>query len=57
MDFIVEGVDPGKLNVVKLGRDKGLDVHNNYFNDTTFGGDDFGSKYDLVVSNNTFSSI
>ena len=40
-----------------LFRDKGLDVHNNYFNDTTFGGDDFGSKYDLVVSNNTFIHI
>jgi len=53
---IVEGVDPA-VNVVKLARDKGLDVHNNYFNDTTFGGDDFGSKYDLVVSNNTFAHI
>ena len=40
---IVEGVDPA-VNVVKLARDKGLDGHNNYFNDTTFGGDDFGSK-------------
>ena len=53
---IVEGVDPA-VNVVKLARDKGLDVYNNYFNDTTFGGDKFGSKYDLVVSNNTFAHI
>ena len=53
---IVEGVDPA-VNVVKLARDKGLDVYNNYFNDTTFGDDDFGSKYDLVVSNNTFAHI
>ena len=53
---IVEGVDPA-VNVVKLARDNGLDVYNNYFNDTTFGGDKFGSKYDLVVSNNTFAHI
>ena len=52
----VEGVDPAK-NIVKVARDKGLKVYNDYFNDKTFGGDDFKSKYDIVISNNTFAHI
>ena len=53
---IVEGVDPAK-NVVKLATDNGLKVYNDYFSDMTFGSDEFGSKYDLVISNNTFAHI
>ena len=34
----VEGVDPAK-NIVKLAIDKGLKVHDGYFNDETFGND------------------
>lgn len=52
----VEGVDPAK-NIVKVARDKGLKVYNDYFNDKTFGDDDFKSKYDIVISNNTFAHI
>ena len=52
----VEGVDPAK-NIVKVARDKGLKVYNDYFNDKTFGGDEFKSKYDIVISNNTFAHI
>ena len=52
----VEGVDPAK-NIVKLAKDKGLIVYEEYFNDETFGGEDFKSKYELVVSNNTFAHI
>ena len=52
----VEGVDPAR-NIVKVARDKGLKVYNDYFNDKTFGGDKFKSKYDIVISNNTFAHI
>tara|TARA_R100000030_G_scaffold51348_2_gene38659 strand:+ start:48 stop:1310 length:1263 start_codon:yes stop_codon:yes gene_type:complete len=52
----VEGVDPAK-NIVKLAVDKGLNVYDEYFNDETFGGEEFKSKYDLVLSNNTFAHI
>ena len=52
----VEGVDPAK-NIVKVARDKELKVYNDYFNDKTFGGDKFKSKYDIVISNNTFAHI
>ena len=52
----VEGGDPAK-NIVKVARDKGLKVYNDYFNDKTFGGDKFKSKYDIVISNNTFAHI
>ena len=52
----VEGVDPAK-NIVKLAKDKGLKVYEEYFNDETFGGEEFKSKYDLVLSNNTFAHI
>ena len=53
---VVEGVDPA-VNIVKIATDKGLKVYNDYFNDTTFGGEQFKSKYDLVISNNTFAHI
>ena len=53
---LVEGVDPA-INVVKLAKNKGLQVFNDFFNETTFGDDKFKSKYDLVISNNTFAHI
>ncbi len=52
----VEGVDPAK-NIVKLALDKGLFVHDGYFNDVNFGGREFKNKYDMVLSNNTFAHI
>jgi len=52
----VEGVDPAK-NIVKLAKDRGLNVFEEYFNDETFGGEEFKDKYDLVLSNNTFAHI
>jgi len=52
----VEGVDPAG-NVVKLATDKGLKVYNDYFNEHTFGTDEFKNKYSLVISNNTFAHI
>ena len=39
----VEGVDPAK-NIVKLAKDKGLKVYEEYFNDETFGGEEFENK-------------
>ena len=53
---LVEGVDPA-INVVKLAKNKGLQVFNAFFDETTFGDDEFKSKYDLVISNNTFAHI
>ena len=53
---IVEGVDPA-INIVQLAIAKGLKVYNDYFNDETFGGDEFKNAYDMVVSNNTFAHI
>ena len=53
---IVEGVDPA-VNIVQLAIAKGLKVYNDYFNDETFGGDEFKNAYDMVVSNNTFAHI
>ena len=53
---LAEGVDPA-INVVKIATDKGLQVYNDYFNDDTFGVDEFKNKYDLVISNNTFAHI
>ena len=53
---LVEGVDPA-INVVKLAKNKGLQVFNDFFNETTFGDNKFKSKYDLVISNNTFAHI
>ena len=52
----VEGVDPAK-NIVKVAREKGLKVYNDYFNDKSFGGEEFESKYDIVISNNTFADV
>ena len=51
---LVEGVDPA-INVVKLAKNKGLQVYNDFFDEITFGDDKFKSKYDLVISNNTFA--
>ncbi len=53
---LVEGVDPA-TNVVELAKNKGLQVYNDFFDETTFGDDKFKSKYDLVISNNTFAHI
>ena len=53
---LVEGVDPA-INVVKLAKNKGLQVYNDFFDEITFGDDKFKSKYDLVISNNTFAHI
>ena len=50
----VVGVDPA-VNVVKIATDKGLNVYNDYFNYDNF--KDFGGKYELVLSNNTFAHI
>ena len=43
--------------MVKLAKNKGLQVYNDFFDEITFGDDKFKSKYDLVISNNTFAHI
>ena len=50
----VVGVDPAS-NVVKLARDKGLNVIEDYFNYENF--ENHGGKYDLVLANNSFAHI
>jgi len=48
------GIDPAK-NVVKIAKDKGLNVHNGYFSYENH--KLFEKKFDLVLSNNTFAHI
>ena len=48
------GIDPAK-NVVKVAREKGLNVHNGYFSYENH--KSFENKFDLVLSNNTFAHI
>ena len=48
------GIDPA-TNVVKIAKEKGLNVHNGYFNYENH--KSFENKFDLVLSNNTFAHI
>ena len=48
------GIDPA-TNVVKVAREKGLNVHNGYFSYDNH--KLFDKKFDLVLSNNTFAHI
>jgi len=48
------GIDPA-TNVVKVAREKGLNVHNGYFSYDNH--KLFEKKFDLVLSNNTFAHI
>jgi len=48
------GIDPA-TNVVKIAKEKGLNVHNGYFSYETH--KLFENKFDLVLSNNTFAHI
>lgn len=50
------GIDPAK-NIVKLARDRGLNVINDYFNYKKAKKYKWESKFDLIVSNNTFAHI
>jgi len=50
----VVGVDPAS-NVVKVARDKGLNVIEDYFNYENF--KEHEDKYDLVLANNSFAHI
>lgn len=50
----VVGVDPAS-NVVKLAREKGLNVIDDYFNYENF--KEHQNKYDLVLANNSFAHI
>ena len=52
----VVGVDPA-VNIVKLARDKGLNVINDYFNYKNFSSNKYKNKYDLVLANNSFAHI
>ena len=45
----IEGVDPAS-NIIKVARQKGLTVHDTYFNYENFKGDQFKDKYDLVLA-------
>ena len=48
------GIDPA-TNVIKIAKEKGLNVHNGYFNYKDY--KLFENKFDLVLSNNTFAHI
>jgi SAM-dependent methyltransferase len=48
------GIDPA-TNVIKIAKEKGLNVHNGYFNYEDY--KLFENKFDLVLSNNTFAHI
>ena len=50
------GVDPA-TNIVKLARDKGLQVINDFFNFSNFGNEKHAEAYDLVLANNTFAHV
>ena len=50
------GIDPAK-NIVKLARDRGLDVICDYFNYKKAKKLKFKNKFDIIVSNNTFAHI
>lgn len=50
------GIDPAE-NIVKLARDKGLNVINDYFNYKKSKKYKFKNKFNLIVSNNTFAHI
>ena len=48
------GIDPA-TNIIKIAKEKGLNVHNGYFNYEDY--KLFENKFDLVLSNNTFAHI
>lgn len=50
------GIDPAE-NIVKLARDKGLDVICDYFNYKKAKKYNFKNKFNIIVSNNTFAHI
>ena len=52
----VIGVEPS-INISKIAKQKGLNVINTYFNYENFKDDKYKSKYDIVLSNNTFAHI
>jgi len=56
LDADVIGVDPAS-NIVKLARDRGLNVIEDYFNYENFKGDEHKNRYDLVLANNSFAHI
>lgn len=52
----VLGIDPAK-NIVKIARDKGLEVIRDYFNSKTATKYGMKEKFDMVIANNTFAHI
>ena len=50
------GIDPAE-NIVKLARDKGLEVICDYFDYKKAKKYEFKNKFDIIVSNNTFAHI
>ncbi len=50
------GIDPAE-NIVKLAKDKGLNVICDYFNYKNAKKYKFNSKFDIIIANNTFAHI
>ena len=50
------GIDPAS-NIVKLGKDKGLDIIEDFFNAETSIKNNWISKYDYILSSNSFAHI
>ena len=50
------GIDPAS-NIVKLGRDKGLDIIDDFFNIETVDKYNLIQKYDYILSSNSFAHI
>ena len=51
-----EGIDPA-TNITKLGRDKGLDIIDDFFNTTNVKKYNLTAKYDYILSSNSFAHI
>jgi SAM-dependent methyltransferase len=50
------GIDPAS-NIIKLGKDKGLDIIEDFFNAETSIKNNWISKYDYILSSNSFAHI
>ena len=54
--IIAQGIDPAS-NIIKLGIDKGLNIIDDFFNIETAGKKGWVSKYDYILSSNSFAHI
>lgn len=51
-----KGIDPA-TNIIKLGIEKGLDIEDSFFNHPVASLKEWGSKFDYILSSNSFAHI